>query len=713
FLSLLSKFQRSIGVYKIYVQKGDKSVEIPCSHEWKTLEQVGLASVRDGICETEDIDILIRCPRLSVSSVKCDNGKFISEKQLPGVIVHETSGVFAMLHELQGIADLEIQKSCRRILALIPVDPLVLSAFAVEESPPRSGHVVVNDVAIIDKFLIPSDPYKLLYTLEVLSGLLVPTCASKITVATSNRLARALLHSNVYKHLLKLFALPHMIAPITPSGTVLLLGQSVLSNAITHEEQCLSDLQNYKKSERRKDPLYEDLSTLAIDGSSAVTNFSCDEFLSLITVLRDAVWRSAAGWLLYSLRLPIYPNYFGIIPKGCEISNDPQTPEKIWVELPIYKVPDAPSASQSIRASHAQALDDRSEALTNDILVLMARCIASRLNSSGVDQATKDHLLKFYTTESWREFWMDILLNTVTIRLRRHARDALMNIARCLSLEGSLCPILLMLLETVESAPFSKDRTRKSNELGRRQLVNSLEMYLCLAAILDYNRMNTEEDILIVWRMVKRDPMQIAWEIFNFLTATSSCSTHDIDADFIYAKLRVAEAVLAVRSSDSVRVGEKFIVPVLSRCVFAQVMEGSSNSFWEGKNSMLALEVLSDLTASCPRNAVRLIEWLQNYFGTLRELEWEYRPVLESRVLDHVGLQNGGGTCYMNSVLQQLFAIPGLANHLLSVEVSNEPDNENNQLLLALQSVFARLMMARSRLYVPREMWENFRFFWS
>ncbi|KAK6024524.1 hypothetical protein OSTOST_09665 [Ostertagia ostertagi] len=49
---------RSIGVYKIYVQKGDKSVEIPCSHEWKTLEQVGLASVRDGICETEDIDIL-------------------------------------------------------------------------------------------------------------------------------------------------------------------------------------------------------------------------------------------------------------------------------------------------------------------------------------------------------------------------------------------------------------------------------------------------------------------------------------------------------------------------------------------------------------------------------------------------------------------------------------------------------------------------------
>ncbi|KAK6054167.1 hypothetical protein COOONC_08328, partial [Cooperia oncophora] len=712
---------RSIGIYRIYVQKGEKSVEVPCSHEWKTLEQVGLASYRDGICETEDIDISIRCPRLSVSSVKCDTGKFISEKQLPGVIVHETSGVFEMLHELQGIADLEIQKSCRRILSLIPVDPSVLSAFAVEESPPKSGHGVFNDSAIIEKLLNPSDPYRLLYTLEVLCGLLVPTCASKITVATSNRLARALLQSNVYKHLLKLLALPHLIAPITPSDrtrmfellTVLLLGQSVLSSAIMHEEQCLSDLQNFKKSERRKDPLYEDLSTLAIDSSSAVANFGSDEFLSLITVFRDAVWRGAAGWLLYSIRLPIYPEYFGIVPKGCRSPNNCETPENVWIELPIYKVPDAPSASQSIRAGHALALDDRSEALTNDILMLMARCVATRLNSSGVDQATKEYLLTLYTTDSWREFWMDILLNTVTIRLRRHARDALMSIARCLSCESSLCPFLHMLFETIERAPFAGERLKKADELGHRQLANSLEMYLCLASILEYNRMNTEEDILNVWRMIKRDPVQIAWETFEFMTATDSGSVVEgTNADFIFAKLRVLRAVLGYTNSEArKKMGDMFIIPMLSRCVFTQVTnEAFGSTVWEGKNPLLALEVLADLTESCPGNAVRLIEWLGIYFGKPRELEWEYRPILEPRVLDHVGLQNGGGTCYMNSVLQQLFAIPGLANHLLSINVSNDCNSENNQLLLALQSVFARLTMTRSRLYVPREMWETFRF---
>ncbi|KAK6049373.1 ubiquitinyl hydrolase 1 [Cooperia oncophora] len=97
--------------------------------------------------------------------------------------------------------------------------------------------------------------------------------------------------------------------------------------------------------------------------------------------------------------------------------------------------------------------------------------------------------------------------------------------------------------------------------------------------------------------------------------------------------------------------GDMFIIPMLSRCVFTQVTnEAFGSTVWEGKNPLLALEVLADLTESCPGNAVRLIEWLGIYFGKPRELEWEYR------------------------------------------------------------SVFARLTMTRSRLYVPREMWETFRF---
>ena len=36
---------------------------------------------------------------------------------------------------------------------------------------------------------------------------------------------------------------------------------------------------------------------------------------------------------------------------------------------------------------------------------------------------------------------------------------------------------------------------------------------------------------------------------------------------------------------------------------------------------------------------------------------------------NYVGLKNGGATCYINSVLQQLYAVPGVAEQLLAVNL--------------------------------------------
>ena len=37
----------------------------------------------------------------------------------------------------------------------------------------------------------------------------------------------------------------------------------------------------------------------------------------------------------------------------------------------------------------------------------------------------------------------------------------------------------------------------------------------------------------------------------------------------------------------------------------------------------------------------------------------------------YVGLRNGGATCYMNSVIQQLYMIPGIPEAVLSVDEEN------------------------------------------
>lgn len=53
--------------------------------------------------------------------------------------------------------------------------------------------------------------------------------------------------------------------------------------------------------------------------------------------------------------------------------------------------------------------------------------------------------------------------------------------------------------------------------------------------------------------------------------------------------------------------------------------------------------------------------------------EWDFSLPIGSRVHDgFVGLKNAGATCYMNSVLQQLFMIRPLRAALLSVKIPPE-----------------------------------------
>jgi ubiquitin carboxyl-terminal hydrolase 9/24 len=54
---------------------------------------------------------------------------------------------------------------------------------------------------------------------------------------------------------------------------------------------------------------------------------------------------------------------------------------------------------------------------------------------------------------------------------------------------------------------------------------------------------------------------------------------------------------------------------------------------------------------------------------TIAQNEWEYIPAIGQRPHNgFVGLKNAGATCYMNSVLQQLFMIKSIRNFILNVE---------------------------------------------
>ncbi|XP_053562456.1 probable ubiquitin carboxyl-terminal hydrolase FAF-X [Bombina bombina] len=132
--------------------------------------------------------------------------------------------------------------------------------------------------------------------------------------------------------------------------------------------------------------------------------------------------------------------------------------------------------------------------------------------------------------------------------------------------------------------------------------------------------------------------------------------------------------------------------------------------------------------------------------------EWEYLPPVGPRPnKGFVGLKNAGATCYMNSVIQQLYMIPAIRNGILAIEGTGsdvdddmsgdeKQDNESNVdprddvfgyphqyedkpslsktedrkeynigVLRHLQVIFGHLAASRLQYYVPRGFWKQFR----
>uniref|UniRef100_A0A8C1JAL7 Probable ubiquitin carboxyl-terminal hydrolase FAF-X n=1 Tax=Cyprinus carpio TaxID=7962 RepID=A0A8C1JAL7_CYPCA len=167
-------------------------------------------------------------------------------------------------------------------------------------------------------------------------------------------------------------------------------------------------------------------------------------------------------------------------------------------------------------------------------------------------------------------------------------------------------------------------------------------------------------------------------------------------------------------------------------------------------------ELLVALAVGCVRNLKQIVDTLTDmyYLGVCCEplTEWEYLPPVGPRpTKGFVGLKNAGATCYMNSVIQQLYMIPSIRNGILAIEGTGsdvdddmsgdeKQDNESNVdprdevfgyqhqfedkpslsksedrkeynigVLRQLQVIFGHLAASRLQYYVPRGFWKQFR----
>lgn len=85
-----------------------------------------------------------------------------------------------------------------------------------------------------------------------------------------------------------------------------------------------------------------------------------------------------------------------------------------------------------------------------------------------------------------------------------------------------------------------------------------------------------------------------------------------------------------------------------------------------------AYGLLIDVCRFCPTATPYIISAVLSSTGstmTNRTLSWDYDPrELMKSPTPYVGLKNQGATCYMNSLLQQLFHVPEFSTGLMQIE---------------------------------------------
>ncbi|KAK7872586.1 hypothetical protein R5R35_013810 [Gryllus longicercus] len=381
-----------------------------------------------------------------------------------------------------------------------------------------------------------------------------------------------------------------------------------------------------------------------------------------------------------------------------------------------------------------------------DVLVckeaLEVLTVALVLNPKALDALTKDKM--------WHTFIIDLVLLCKNRSVRLAAAEQFLLISTWCSASQQPLQFCITLLFTVLNSTVV-DNAQNSHEYFQLlcRLLNFAFMSNC--------NLPTAENLLsneIVWLKKIRenvrengDPLVdeavleghlgIARELLSFMTAERK---YELGSDEKKGVNLVKELV------------EDFIFPASRLMLHLQrTGELASEQALPVCSTPLtvnaAFDLLVGLCVGCVPNMKLLVHMLTDMFYSERDeplVEWDYLPPVGPRPLKgFVGLKNAGATCYMNSVLQQLYMVESIRVGLLASEGaavdlnedfsgeerlegegnmdSNENDCEdkcgveesrkeyNIGILKQVQAIFGHLAYSKLQYYVPRGLWKHFK----
>lgn len=131
------------------------------------------------------------------------------------------------------------------------------------------------------------------------------------------------------------------------------------------------------------------------------------------------------------------------------------------------------------------------------------------------------------------------------------------------------------------------------------------------------------------------------------------------------------QAIPVCSTPASINAGFELLVALAVGCVrnLKQIVDTLTDMYYLGRRALVCFPPLGPLV---PEGVIAVglslsPPLLRSGCETLTE--WEYLPPVGPRPnKGFVGLKNAGATCYMNSVIQQLYMIPPIRNGILAIE---------------------------------------------
>ncbi|XP_066599991.1 ubiquitin carboxyl-terminal hydrolase 9X [Prorops nasuta] len=406
---------------------------------------------------------------------------------------------------------------------------------------------------------------------------------------------------------------------------------------------------------------------------------------------------------------------------------------------------------QVLHAVHENNIKEQKSLDSNDVLVckeaLEVLTIALILNGSGLESLEE--------TEMWRRFLIDLVLLSTSRTIRVAAAEQFFFIFTWRSnilydtLVASTVSELISVLDTTVT-----QNAKQSHEYF--QLLCKLLNYLLLSGSRNTTiKVKPWLETEIDWLKKVRDNVKELGE-------------SQVDEALLEGHLNLTkELVSFLPSNEKYELGsdenkginlikelvEDFVFPA-SRLMLQLRNTGELSASQAcpvcttPQSTSAAFDLLVGLCVGCVPNMKLLVTMLTDMFYSERDeplVEWDYLPPVGLRPLKgFVGLKNAGATCYMNSVLQQLYMVESIRVGLLGAEGAandlNEDfsgeeriegeqtieanDNDTNEekcgadesrkeynigILKQVQAIFGHLAYSKLQYYIPRGLWKHFK----